>query len=83
MHKFSDDDFVILMLYVDDILIVGRNVSRIDRLKKQLSKSFAMKDLGTTKKILAIRIKRNRALKKLYLSHEQYIENVLKIFNMS
>ena len=56
MQKFSDDDFGILLLYVDDILIVGRNVSRIDKLKKQLSKSFSMKDLGPTKKILGIRI---------------------------
>ncbi|RVX05220.1 Retrovirus-related Pol polyprotein from transposon TNT 1-94 [Vitis vinifera] len=46
VQKFSDDDFVILLLYVDDILIVGKNVSRIDKLKKQLSKSFSMKDLG-------------------------------------
>ena len=30
VHKFSDDDFVILLLYVDDILIAGINVSRID-----------------------------------------------------
>ena len=56
VHKFSDDDFVILLLYVDDILIVGRNVSRIDKLKKQLSKSFSMKDLGPVKKIFGIRI---------------------------
>ena len=56
VQKFSNDDFVILLLYVDDILIVGRNVSRIDKLKKQLSKSFSMKDLGLVKKILSIRI---------------------------
>ena len=49
VQKFFDDDFVILLLYVDDILIVGRNVSRIDKLKKQLSKSFSMKDLGARK----------------------------------
>ena len=54
MQKFSDGNFVVLLLYVDDILIVGINVSRIDRLKKQLSKSFAMKDLGPAKKILSI-----------------------------
>ena len=65
---FSDDDFVILLLYVDDILIVGRNVSRIDKLKKQLSKSFSIKDLGPVKKILGIRIERDRASKKLYMS---------------
>ena len=72
MQKFSNDDFVILLLYVDDILIVGRNVSRIDKLKKQLSKSFSMKDLGPAKKILGIRIERDRASKKLYMSQEQY-----------
>ena len=83
VQKFSDDDFVILLLYVDDILIVGRNVSRIDSLKKQLSKFFAMKDLGLVKRILGIRIERDRASKKLYMSQEQYIEKVLARFNMS
>ena len=42
IQKFSDDDFVILLLYVDDMLIVGKNASKINRLKKQLSRSFAM-----------------------------------------
>ena len=70
MQKFSNDDFIILLLYVDDILIVGRNVSIIDKPKKQLSKSFSMKDLGPTKKILSIRIERDKASKKLYMSQE-------------
>ena len=52
MQKFSYDDFIILLLYVDDMLIVGQNVSRINNLKKELSKSFAMKDLGPAKQII-------------------------------
>ena len=56
VQKFSDDDFIILLLYVDDMLIVGKNSSRIEKLKKQLSKSFAMKELGPAKQILGIRI---------------------------
>ena len=83
VQKFSDDDFVILLLYVDDILIVGRNVSRIDKLKKQLNKYFSMKDLGSVKKILGIRIERDRASKKLYMSQEQYIKKVFERFNIS
>nr|KYP45753.1 Retrovirus-related Pol polyprotein from transposon TNT 1-94 [Cajanus cajan] len=47
--QFSGDDFIILLLYVDDMLIVGKDVSRIDRLKKQLGESFAMKDMGAAK----------------------------------
>ena len=83
VQKFSDDDFIILLLYVDDMLIVGKNSSRIDRLKKQLSQSFAMKDLGPAKQILGVRIHRYRKDKKLYISQEQYIEKVLERFNMN
>ena len=82
VQRFSDDDFIILLLYVDDMLIVGRNSSRIDNLKKQLSKSFAMKDLGPAKQILGIRICRDRKGKKLYMSQERYINKVLERFNM-
>ena len=55
-QSFYDDDFIILFLYMDDMLIVGKNASRIDDLKKQLCKSFAMKDLVHAKQILGIRI---------------------------
>ena len=82
MQKFSNDDFIILLLYVDDMLIVGRNVSRINNLKKELSKSFAMKDLGPAKQILGMKIVRERGVKKLWLSQERYIEKVLQRFNM-
>ena len=52
-RKFFDDDFIILLLYVDDMLIIGHDSSNIDKLKRELSKSFAMKDLGSMKQILA------------------------------
>ena len=47
--KFSDDDFIILLLYVDDMLIIGDDSNKIGRLKRELSKSFAMKELGSAK----------------------------------
>ena len=68
VQKFSDDDFIVLLLYVDDMLIVGRNVSKINSLKKQLSKSFAMKDLGPAKQILGMKIVRDRGIKELWFS---------------
>jgi hypothetical protein len=83
VQKFLDGDFIILLLYVDEMLIVGMNSSRIDRLKKQLSQSFAMKDLGPAKQILGVRIHRSRKDKKLFISQEQYIEKVLERFNMN
>ena len=81
-QRFGDDDFIILLLYVDDMLIVGKNAGRIVQLKRQLSKSFAMKNVGPTKQVLDILITRDRAAKKLHMSQEQYIEKVLCRFNM-
>ena len=66
--KFYDDDFIILLLYVDDMLIIGHDSSKIDRLKKELSKSFAMKDLGSVKQILSMKISHDRKNMKLWLS---------------
>ena len=52
--KFFDNSYIILLLYVDDMLIVGSGIEEINNLKKQLSKQFAMKDLGAAKQILGI-----------------------------
>ena len=47
------------------MLIVGRDTSKIDKLKKELSKSFEMKDLGSTSQILGINISRDMTNRKL------------------
>ena len=83
VKKFSDGDFVILLLYVDNMFIVGQDTNKIEKLKKELSKSFAMKDLELAKKILGMKITRDRASKRLWLSQEKYIEKVLERFNMA
>ncbi|KAL6317904.1 hypothetical protein AAG906_030811 [Vitis piasezkii] len=50
--KFFDNSYMILLLYVGDMLIAGSDIEEINNLKKQLSKQFTMKDLGATKQIL-------------------------------
>ena len=82
VKKFSYGEFIILLLYVDDMLIVGHNTSKIDKLKNELSKSFEMKDLGLASQILSIKISRDRTNGKSWLSQESYIEKVLDKFNM-
>ena len=43
VKNFSDGDFLILLLYVNDILIVDHDFNKIANLKACLSKSFAMR----------------------------------------
>ena len=57
------------------MLVVGSNMKDINyMLKIKLAKSFAMKDLGFAKKILGMRITRDRKNRKLTLSQGEYIE---------
>ena len=58
-------------------------VIKIDNLKRELSNSFAMKDLGSGKQILGMKISRDRKTEKLWLSQEAYVEKVLEIFSMN
>ena len=48
----NNGSYIILLLYVDDMLVAGSNMQDINVLKKKLSNSFAMKDLGDAKKYL-------------------------------
>lgn len=81
--KFPEGNFIILLLYVDDMLIVGQDAKMINNLKMELSKSFDMKDLGPAKQILGMEIARDRKSRKMWLSQEKYIERVLERFNMN
>lgn len=66
-----------LFIYVDDMLIAAKDMFVINKIKTQLSGEFETKDLRTikrtTKKILGIKICRDREVKKLYLSQKKLL----------
>ena len=66
--KRSNNGFVILSLYVDDILLVGTNKKMIDTAKRWLSLNFEMKDMGEASYVLSMKIVRDPAKRLLGLS---------------
>jgi len=81
-YKRFEEDFMILLLYVDDMLMIGPNKDRVQKLKAQLAREFNMKDLGPTNKILGIQIHRDRSKRKIWLSQKNYLKKILRRFNM-
>ena len=82
LKRLDNGIYIILLLYVDDMLVVGSSMQDINVLKIKLYKSFVMKDLGVANKILGMRIIRDRKNCKLTLSQGEYIEKVLERFRM-
>ncbi|GKC81014.1 retrotransposon protein, putative, ty1-copia subclass, partial [Tanacetum coccineum] len=58
-QKASGSNVTFLILYVDDIIIMGNHIPSLQSVKGYLGKCFAMKDLGKAAFILGIKIYRD------------------------
>ena len=72
-------DYVLVCLYVDNILILGTNLLLVNETTKLLSLIFEMKDMREADVILGIKIGKTNTDFSLCQSH--YIEKILKKFN--
>ena len=73
---------MILILYVDDLLLLGEDLSKIEDIKHQLGKLYQMKDLGPTSSYLGIQIIRDQNTQATWINQQAYIENALKRFEL-
>ena len=71
--------YVVVCLYVDDMLIIGSTNEIIIATKKILTSKFEMKDMGIADVILGIKISRTRD--GIVLSQKHYIEQLLNKFD--
>lgn len=75
-------DTLWIVVFVDDLLVIGRNTDEVENVKKSLKSSFTIKDLGPVKHFLALTVTRDRPNRLLYLSQNPYITNILEETNM-
>nr|GEV09737.1 putative retrotransposon protein [Tanacetum cinerariifolium] len=80
--KASGSNITFLILYVDDILIMGNNILMLQSVKSYLGRCFTMKDLGEAAYILGIKIYRDRSRRLIGLCQSAYIEKILKRYCM-
>jgi Reverse transcriptase (RNA-dependent DNA polymerase) len=80
--KISGSVIAFLILYVDDILLMGNDILSLRLVKSSLKKVLSMKDLDETVYILDIKIYRDRSMRLIGLSQNTYIDKVLNRFSM-
>ena len=59
--KVSGSMIVFLVLYVDDILLIGNDIPTLQQVNSWVGKCFSTKDLGEAAYILGIRIYKDRS----------------------
>ncbi|GJW15258.1 retrotransposon protein, putative, ty1-copia subclass [Tanacetum coccineum] len=81
-QKASGSNVTFLILYVDDIIIMGNHIPSLQSVKDYLGKCFAMKDLGEAAFILGIKIYRDRSKRLIGLGQNAYMDKILKRYKM-
>ena len=74
---------LIVILYVDDITIMGSSLEDVKQLKQKLSSRYEMSDFGEIQSYLGMRISRDRSRKCIKVDQSGYIKSVLDRFSMA
>jgi len=82
-NKLPGEEYIYLLLYVDNMLIIFKSRFMLDKLKKDLSSEFKMKDLVEAKKVLGMEIERDRKGGKVSLMQKGYLKKVIQKFNIN
>ena len=73
---------VILTLYVDDIVISGKDPTLEEQKKKELKERFEMTDMQEVSRILGMVVTRDYDEGTLAITQTAYVENILERFGM-
>ena len=79
----NNGKYLLLLLYVDNMLITSNDINKLDEIKLKLKLEFEMSDIGEPKSFLGIEIHRDRQNRTITLTLEGYIDKLLKRFGYS
>ncbi|GKB90421.1 ribonuclease H-like domain-containing protein [Tanacetum coccineum] len=78
--KSVGDVFLVLLVYVDDIIVTGNNAVEIDKFKVFLKGKFKIKDLGKLKYFLGIEVVDTKS--GICLNQRKYVLDLLSEYGM-
>ncbi|KAL2242389.1 UNVERIFIED_CONTAM: Retrovirus-related Pol polyprotein from transposon RE1 [Sesamum indicum] len=79
--KGNNNNFIALLIYVDDVLIAAASKSLIEEVKRYLDNLFTIKDLGEAQYFLGLELFRSQ--KGLVLSQNKYTQDIVRDVGLS
>ena len=80
LKKQGDSDFLVVCLYVDDMIYMGSCESILVDFKSNMMKNFKMSDLGLLHYFLGLEVK--QGLDRIFISQRKYAIDLVKRLNM-
>ena len=82
-HHQDGEGIFIIILYVNDITLLGNKIDEIKGIKSMLASCYKMTDLGEIDSYLGVQIICNRSIKHLEIDQSHYILEIINHFRMA
>ena len=73
---------LVVIVYVDDLIILASDTTKMEDLKAKLEAEYDMSDLGELHYCLGVEFVRDRGARTITMSQHKYMEEVLERFGM-
>ena len=84
VYTYSEGgDIIILTLYVDDVLLLGKDLTVLRRIKQKLMSRFSMTDMGDVSLVLGMGVTRDREKGTVTITQENYTKSLLERYGMA
>ena len=80
IYTLSGGETFIIGVYVDDVILAGKDCKQMEEIKRKLAEKFDIKDLGELKYFLGVNIKVNNG--SVWIGQPLYVEKLLKKYGM-
>lgn len=81
VKKQSEDEVLLVCLYVDDIIYTGSSQTLVDEFRSDMKKVFEMSDLGKLQYFLGLEVVQTGT--GIFVSQQKFANDLLKRFNMN
>ena len=82
MYVALEGEMFLIAVYVDDILLAGKNDERMAAVKQTFSQEFQVKDMGKLHHFLGMKVVPEQETGNVWIGQKSYLENILRSFGM-
>ena len=79
---FEGGDIYVLTLYVDDVLLLGKDCKVLERIKRKLMGRFSMTDMGDVSLVFGTEVTRDRTKGTVTITQENHVKSLLERYGM-
>ena len=82
LYVALEGEIFLIAVYVDDILLAGKDDERMAAVKQAFSQEFQVKDMGELHHFLGMKVVQDQETGNVWIGQKSYLENILRSFGM-